>query len=432
VEHISLLYSIFKRVDTHKTVQIPNIVLNTVWIENVTRSKAMRERISMFISFDTSLEDISAVKAEIQAFVGDKENSRDFQPDVEVEVVGLAEMNKLELRVEIRHKVSTSFDSAIVSNPSQSNWANEALRAARRSKFMCALVLALRKVPIYAPGGGDAALGDASKPSYSVAVSGIEAQASRKKFLDDKEAKRLYPSALKPILDAQDVDGKETFPDDTFPRPSKVTGTDYPSAQSGNVQSRRPERPQDAEDPRPPTASPSERTAVEGPNSRNPAIDSTRDDWEAYRDGMTISLHRVDSDLRRSNDLEEVRGMLRRSSTRGRRKAGATGSPPTMNQSRIPPQPQQQQFPRHDTARLGDGYVPYTTSRPDARVPLNGNPSPGPAAGPPVSTSDPLRKPLPPTKVTGPPNPASQPPRGTGIPHPGSEVYVAAQGPRKG
>ena len=105
VEHISLLYSVFKRVDTHKTVQIPNIVLNTVWIENVTRSKAMRERISMFISFDTSLEDITALKMEMQAFVGDKDNSRDFQSEVEVEVVGLAEMNKLELRVEVRHKV---------------------------------------------------------------------------------------------------------------------------------------------------------------------------------------------------------------------------------------------------------------------------------------------------------------------------------------
>ena len=261
-----------------------------------------------------------------------------------------------------------------------------------------------------------------NKPSYSVAISDAEAQASRKKFLEDKEAKRLFPSALKPVLDIQDVDGKETFPADTFPRPSKATGTDYAPAQTNAVQSRRPERPQDSETLRPPTASPSERTAVEGPVYRNPAIDSTRDDWEAYRDGMTISLHRADSDPRRSNDLEEVRGMLRRSSTRGRRKAGATGSSPPMAQGRL--LPAQQQHPSRDNpSRLGGGYVPYTP-RP---TPSNGS---GPVAGPPVSPGphpDPSRKPLPPAK-----GPLPQPSRDTASPHPGSEAYRPAHGPRKG
>jgi len=39
-------------------------------------------------------------------------------------------------------------------DPAQVNWSNETVRAARRSKFMCALVLALRKVPDLSPGGG--------------------------------------------------------------------------------------------------------------------------------------------------------------------------------------------------------------------------------------------------------------------------------------
>lgn len=68
----------------------------------------MREQLFMYIAFDTSLEDIQLLKNEMQAFVLDKENCRDFQPDVDLEITGIAEMNKLELRVEIRHKVISS------------------------------------------------------------------------------------------------------------------------------------------------------------------------------------------------------------------------------------------------------------------------------------------------------------------------------------
>jgi hypothetical protein len=105
VEHISLLFSVFRRVDNHKTVQIPNIVLNQQWIENISRSNAMREQVNVYINFDTSLQDIQLLKNELQAFVLSKENNRDFQPEIEVEIIGIAEMNKLELRAEIKHKV---------------------------------------------------------------------------------------------------------------------------------------------------------------------------------------------------------------------------------------------------------------------------------------------------------------------------------------
>lgn len=105
VEHISLLYTTFKKVNTHKLTQVPNIVLNSLWIQNISRSKAMKEQLLMFIHFDTTLEDIHLLKEEMQAFVLAKENNRDFQPDIDVEVTGIHEMNKLELRVEIKHKV---------------------------------------------------------------------------------------------------------------------------------------------------------------------------------------------------------------------------------------------------------------------------------------------------------------------------------------
>ncbi|EEH03930.1 serine/threonine-protein kinase [Histoplasma capsulatum G186AR] len=180
VERISLLYTVFRGARDYKTFQVPNIILNTQWIENITRSKAMREQITLTVDFGTSFADIQLLKAELQKFVRDKENSRDFHPDVDVEVIDLGTMNKLELRVEIRHK---------------SNWSHETIRATRRSKFMCAVVLAARKIPIYGPGGGDAALGDVTRPSYSVAISHEQAQANKDEWTKGKDEARMIPTS---------------------------------------------------------------------------------------------------------------------------------------------------------------------------------------------------------------------------------------------
>ncbi|KAL2802373.1 Mechanosensitive ion channel-domain-containing protein [Aspergillus granulosus] len=137
VERISLLYSVFRNVADHRVTQIPNAVLNTISIDNFSRSAAMREKITVEVAFDTSMTEVQLLKDEMELFVRDKENSRDFQQDVDIEVVGIGAMDKLELTVTLCHK---------------SNWAIEPVRATRRSKFMCALVAAIRKIPIRAPG----------------------------------------------------------------------------------------------------------------------------------------------------------------------------------------------------------------------------------------------------------------------------------------
>jgi hypothetical protein len=290
VEHIALLYTVFKRVTNGKTVQIPNIVLNSLWVENITRSKAMREQVSVFCAFDTSFEDVNALKQEMISFVRDPANSRDFHPDIEIEVVSIAEMNKLELRVEILHK---------------SNWSNESLRTARRSKFMCALVLALRKVPIAGPGGSDAALGSADKPTWSVAVPPADAVEAYKKYTANKDAARLFPL---------------NKPDDSNDK-GKSTSTDYLGVGVAG-----------------------EGEAVNLLTSRRPGVDPIRDDtWNARDDASTIG--RPSTDAR--PDLDEVRGLLHKASSAGKRKGGATLSPNTSRfsgdfsrqQSNIPPLP---------------------------------------------------------------------------------------------
>lgn len=250
----------------------------------------MREQLLLYISFDTSLEDVQLLKNEMQAFVNDKENSRDFQPDIDVEITGIAEMNKLELKVEIRHK---------------SNWSNETVRAARRSKFMCALVLALRKVPINAPGGGSAALGSADQPTYSVSVSDQDAAARREEYKKAQDTKRLFPVSKSNL---------------TADKPSRGIST---GADSFN--------PHDSATPPPlryRQVPPSESTALNTLNSRHPAADTAYNPSDIIEHPTTPKsiAHSVSGTTEipepdRSVSIEEVRGMLRRQSTKGKRKS---------------------------------------------------------------------------------------------------------------
>ena len=284
VEQISLLYTIFLRIDTMKMVQSPNIVLNNLWVENVSRSKAMKEQLDMFISFDTSLEDIELLRKEMEEFVRHPDNSRDFQNEIVLECTGIGSMDKLQLKVEICHK---------------SNWHNETVRAARRSKFMCALVLALRKIPIYAPGGGGEPLGGPNNPTYGVSISPIEAVEARDKASKVKEGKRLVPT-------------KKADPKD------------------GDL------------------ASPSEQKAAEALNVRRPAVDAAHGDSD--RDTQTLDGRDDSLDRKRNSDIDNLRqGLLKHESTRGRRRPGE--SLPSLPQQSTPgfmvtqPSPNRATFP---------------------------------------------------------------------------------------
>lgn len=257
------MYTVFRRVSNQRTVQIPNIVLNTLWIENVTRSKAMKEQLSIFVHFDTTFEDITLLKTEMLKFVQASENTRDFAPDLDIECVSLGELNKLELRIEIVHK---------------SNWHNETVRRARRSKFMCALVLALRKVPIYGPGSGDPALGEAGNPRFTVSLPLDTAEANRAAQAESKDAKRLVPQ-----------------------RSRKAQPQAVSSAVLADT-----------------LASPTEARALETLHERDPALDGTRDAGSSRSDGST-GMNRAGTE---AGDIEEVRRIMSRQTTnKGRRRS---------------------------------------------------------------------------------------------------------------
>jgi len=276
VDHISLLFTVFRRVsgaNVNRLVQIPNIVLNTLWIENISRSKAMTEQITVNVSFDTTFEDIQLLRNELLTFVNDKDNSRDFQPDLNVDILGTTDMSKLELRVELRHK---------------SNWANETIRAARRSKFMCALVAALRRVPIYGPGGGSDALGSAANASYSVS---IPSEFAQKKA---EEAKKTREDAK--LSNVKKRDGPSISPirlrNKDFGAPLGLTST--------------------------------QEKAVDDLTTRDVNYDPARDEaWNSSREDSDTLGERPSMDIQ---DQEDIRGLLRRESTKGRRKANTSAA----------------------------------------------------------------------------------------------------------
>ncbi|KAK0723238.1 Mechanosensitive ion channel-domain-containing protein [Lasiosphaeria miniovina] len=258
VEKISLLYTVFTRIDKMQVVQVPNIILNNQWIENVTRSKAMKEVIDVNVSFDTPFEDIELLRLEIEKFVRSPENSRDFQPDVTIAVGGVGDLDKLTLKIAIKHK---------------SNWHNDAVRGTRRSKFLCALALALKLVPINGPGGGGEPLGGPKNPAYNVAVSDDFAAVAREKADKEKAAKKLANSGMERSLSG---------------------------ASTRTV----------------------EKHAAEQLNTSNPVIEAL-DDW-AYDD--TLNSREASADRKRAVDVEGVRRDFQnaRDSQRGRRKAGDT------------------------------------------------------------------------------------------------------------
>jgi hypothetical protein len=171
-----------------------------------------------------------------------REQSRDFYPDINVDTVDLGKLDKLDLRIEIRHK---------------SNWSNEQLRATRRAKFLCALVLAIRKIPIYGPGGGDAVLGGPSNPSYYVPVSDEEAAAKRDEFKAEKEGKRMIPSD-----EMDDV----LLPSSPEQQP-KATGSEPRDTSGGELKHRGGQQPTAAHQ-----SAPSEEAFIEKLNSRSTAM----------------------------------------------------------------------------------------------------------------------------------------------------------------
>lgn len=207
VEKISLLYSVLKRIDNATVVGIGNQVLAAAYIENVSRSQAMKERIQISISPDTTWEEIEHLRVEMEKFVRDETNSRHFQPDIDINLMDFKDLKAMDLRLEILHK---------------SNWADERLRQERRSRFMCGLLSAMRKVPIWGPKGSDPPPGSPGCANYMVTIPHDQANEEREKWLarTEKKKKKIEGDEYR----AKALDVMKHF------GPSKSYETELPSA----------------------------------------------------------------------------------------------------------------------------------------------------------------------------------------------------------
>ncbi|EXJ79106.1 hypothetical protein A1O3_08607 [Capronia epimyces CBS 606.96] len=180
VVKISLLYSIFREVSSRQMVQIPNSILNGLWIKNLTRSRDLRDQITVHVAAGTSFADLDALRAQLAAFVVHPDHRRDFGPDVHLHLVQVQDLKLLELRIDFQHK---------------GNCASDLLRSQHRTKFVCAVLSAVRNVPIYPPGGGNPAAGSIESPTYTVAITDDVARAAKATFDANQDAMRLYPKS---------------------------------------------------------------------------------------------------------------------------------------------------------------------------------------------------------------------------------------------
>lgn len=132
VERISLLYTVFTRVQTAQIVQTPNIILNSLWVDNVTRSKVWKEQTSLQVALDTDSSKISKLRTSVL-----KHGSKIlYDVTFGIEKVGV---EGLDLRCDVYYKV---------------NRPDGALRAGRRARFMDILVSAIRESQISGPLNG--------------------------------------------------------------------------------------------------------------------------------------------------------------------------------------------------------------------------------------------------------------------------------------
>jgi hypothetical protein len=174
VERQSLLYTVFRRADNWMELQVGNEFLQQCRIENVTRSGSNRQAVTMMVDIRTSFKDLTLLKNELEAFMKHPDNKRDFLPNVALAITAVHELNKLELRLVITHRM---------------NWSIEPLRAARCMKVMTAIVAAVRKIRILRPDAGP--LGQPGRPLFNVMLTEKEANERMERLREEATSARV-------------------------------------------------------------------------------------------------------------------------------------------------------------------------------------------------------------------------------------------------
>lgn len=135
VEHIALLYTVFEQISTGVKTQTANNVLNGRWVDNITRSQIIREKLSIKVAVETSDDKIDQLR---EIMEGKMEK---WTAKVTIEPVNIVDMQALELQCAVEYKLGSSSKEE----------SSENARGQLRSQIMRAWIAALRQVGIRAP-----------------------------------------------------------------------------------------------------------------------------------------------------------------------------------------------------------------------------------------------------------------------------------------
>ncbi|TFK26462.1 hypothetical protein FA15DRAFT_667337 [Coprinopsis marcescibilis] len=135
VKEIRLLSTVFLDANS-ASVQAPNNVLSTLFIQNFRRSPQMSETFTFDVSYSTSFEDLERLREKMLAFV--EREKRDYHPAFDVNIKDFPEQDRMTLSVEIKYKSNAQLGS---------------VKAKRRNKWICALKETLAATQVYGPKG---------------------------------------------------------------------------------------------------------------------------------------------------------------------------------------------------------------------------------------------------------------------------------------
>lgn len=132
---LSLLYTVFRDISTGVLRQTSNAVLNTIWIDNLSRAGPMSAGFGLVLGTpETSYEDIEEFRERLNQFIA--KNIREFCPGPYVQVIGMPDLDRVELFINVTYR---------------NNFADTTSLGLRRTKFLKFLSECIHDIPLHVP-----------------------------------------------------------------------------------------------------------------------------------------------------------------------------------------------------------------------------------------------------------------------------------------
>ncbi|ODQ65481.1 hypothetical protein NADFUDRAFT_47128 [Nadsonia fulvescens var. elongata DSM 6958] len=211
VMELALLYTVFRKTADGKICQIPNSILNTLWIDNYSRSGMQGDYIGLVCGLpETTPEDIDRLHDMINQFCLDNPKDFNANPWFQVSDIGL---DRIEISINMTHR---------------NNFADIALYGNRHTRFLKFLGQCIHEIPLHLPRNDD----NYSDPANAMFVRTIDNSAIFNKTNPDQATDlpvvngRRRPLGLLPdsvFGDEEAIsDDGDSFVDETLPKDTEA------------------------------------------------------------------------------------------------------------------------------------------------------------------------------------------------------------------